>query len=123
TLFDLTNNRYIGNRLWWSDALAPFMTDGLRDVISERFRVVPRCHCDQTWCPGEEWTGSKLEILRDHLDIIDFDATQAAAVKEWRVQHVEHLLATLDERHRAAAKLRGECYLDYGLLAALDSAE
>ena len=114
TLFDQANNRYLGNSLTWLDALEPLVRAGdMGDVIDSRFRVVPRCHCDQVWCKGEEWAGPRLSILRDSLGVLDFDGTQDAAIQEWH-QHVEELLAARDARHAAAAKRRG------GYLVALD---
>jgi hypothetical protein len=122
TLFNLANNRYLGNQRHWAEALTPFLTVELREMIGERFRVVPRCHCDKVWCGPEEWTGSRHEIIPDRHGIIDFDATQAAAAEEWKA-HVEKLRATLDQRHAAAAKQRGGYLVALDELAKLDPAE
>jgi hypothetical protein len=128
TLFDLANSRYLGNHLWWSEALDAFWkgweTDpsGLREVIDTRLRVVSRCHCDPLWCRGEEWTGSKHKIMRDRAGIIDFDATTEAAIGEWR-GHVEELHAGLDARHAAAAMARAGHLVALDQLAALDPME
>lgn len=128
TLFDVANNRYVGNSLWWSEALEPFFKgfegdpDGLREMIDTRLRAVSRCHCDPLWCHGEEWTGSRHEIVRDRSGIIDFDATTAAAVEEWR-GHVEEKRAGLAARHAAAALARAGHLVALEQLAELDPME
>jgi hypothetical protein len=130
TLFDLANNRYLGNSLWWSEALEGFFKgweteadpNGLREVIRARLRVVSRCHCDPVWCRGEEWTGSQHEIVRDRHNVIDYAATADAAIKEWR-GHVEELRAGLDARHAAAALARAGHLVALDQLAELDPME
>jgi hypothetical protein len=129
TLFDLANSRYLGNHLWWSEALEAFQKGweredpaGLRELINTRLRVVSRCHCDRVWCPGEDWIGSKHEIIRDRNGIIDYDATTEAAIGEWR-GHVEELRAGLDARHARAALARAGHLVALDQLAALDPME
>lgn len=112
SLFDLANNRYLGNRVPWDQALVPFMTDGVREVVATRFRVVPRCHCDPTWWfagggrQGEEWTGTRHVIVQGESGEIDLETTEEKALQEWR-DHVEALRNALEAQHRAAAMQRG----------------
>lgn len=122
TLFDLANNRYLGNRLWWAEALESFLTNGLRDVVSARLRVVPRCHCDEMWCRGDEWTGPQLPIIEDRHGIIDFDATTAAAEQEWR-GHVEELRAGIERHLAEAAKRRASHLVQLDEIAAMEPME
>lgn len=127
-LFDLANNRYLSTILWWSDALEGFLKSwandpaGLREMIGKRLRVVPLCDCDEVWCRGEKWTGGRHEIVRDRHDVIDYDATAAAAVQEWQ-GHVEELRTGLDARHAAAAMARAGHLVALDELAKLDPME
>lgn len=123
TLFDQPNNRYLGNSQHWSDALEPLIkARDMGDVIDSRFRVVPRCHCDQVWCQGEEWAGPRLNLLRDTRGVLDFDGTQDAAVQAWR-GHVQELLDARDARYAAAAKRRANHLVQLDEINALDGME
>lgn len=106
TLFDLANNRYLGNEVPWNLAVRPFLADGIREVIATRFRVVPRCHCDPLWCRGEEWTGSEHVIIQGQSGEIDLEATEEAALQEWRA-HVEAMRAAREAQRLAAARQQG----------------
>lgn len=121
TLYDAANDRYLGNRLPWTEALEPLMKPELRETIDTRFRVVPRCHCDPLCCPEGEWTGPKLPILRDKFGI-DFEATNQAATAAWQ-NHVQHLLDTRDARLAAAAKRRASGMIALEAITALDPME
>lgn len=130
TLFDVANNRYLGNRLDWSEAIGAFMQSArqdaggpgwLADLLEKRLQVVPRCHCDEARYGGEEWTGERIAIQLDGVGV-DFDATNRLAEAAWR-GHVEALRDSLEELHAAEALRRGAHLVALDELRALDPME
>lgn len=129
TVYDLANKRFLGNHVPWVEALGVFVSthmedpEWLRKLLRERFRVVSRCHCNSAAYGGEEWSGTRSEVARTTTGGIDFEATERAALKEWR-GHVEAERDALQTRHAEAAKRRANGWLvGIDQLVALDPME
>ena len=127
TLYDVANDRYLGNHVPWVDSLGTFLahhTDN-SDVLLEllnRFRVVPRCHCDAALYGGAEWTGSKQEIIHQG-GVVDFEATTQDLLAAWRFHVESRRKALADRLWQRAAKQRAGYLVALDQFAALDSAK
>ena len=128
TLYDVANDRYLGNHVPWAESLAVFLgnreedPEWLRDLLDNRFRVVPRCKCTVASYGGTEWTGSKHGIIRDPEGGVDFAATEQDVLAAWRA-HVESVRAALAERQAAAAKQQANYLVALDHFATLEPAE
>jgi hypothetical protein len=104
-LLDLASGQYVNGGLWWGQVLERLGAEQ-DPAKSAGFHLVPRCYCDEVWCRGEKWAGGRYEIVRDARGEIDHDASDAAAIEEWR-GHVDGLRQELDEMHIRAMVRRG----------------